>query len=108
MAPRRWLARAVGALALVFAISVSAAPAAQSASPPDPPTTPDLVHVFRVRPVGYASNSALIHICTVPLKASPGFESQRLTECTGIRDSMNTLPSGSVAFLLGDFNFYTG
>ena len=82
--------------------------AGQSSFYPDPPTNLRLVHVFRLRPAGYTSNAALIHIYAVHLKASMGFESNRLTECTGIRDSMNNLPSGSAAFVLGDFNFYTG
>ena len=37
-----------------------------------------------------------------------GFESQRLAEATGLRDSMNALAPGTHAFIMGDFNFYTG
>ena len=67
-----------------------------------------LVHVYRVKPVGYASDAAEFRIYALHLKASTGFESQRLAEATGLRDSMNALAPGTHAMVMGDFNFYTG
>ena len=67
-----------------------------------------LVHVYRVRPVGYASNASDIRLYALHLKASTGFESQRLAECVGLRDSINAVPPGTHCFAIGDFNFYTG
>jgi hypothetical protein len=64
------------------------------------------VHTYRIIPIGYSSAGAVLRIYTAHLKASEGFESQRLAECTGIRDSMNTMPSGTHAFACGDLNFY--
>jgi hypothetical protein len=67
-----------------------------------------LVHMYRIKPVGYAADAAEIDLYAVHLKASMGFESQRLAEATGLRDSMNMLAPGTHAMVLGDFNFYTG
>jgi flagellar hook capping protein FlgD len=67
-----------------------------------------LVHMYRIKPVGYAADAAEIDLFAVHLKASTGFESQRLAEATGLRDSMNALAPGTHAMVLGDFNFYTG
>jgi len=60
-----------------------------------------------VMPVGYSSAAAELRIYSTHLKASQGFESQRLAEATGIRDSMNAMPPGTHAFVTGDFNVYT-
>ncbi len=51
--------------------------------------------------------AAEVRIYAAHLKASTGFESQRLAECTGIRDNMNAMPAGTRAILCGDLNFYT-
>jgi hypothetical protein len=69
-----------------------------------------LVHVYFFRPVGYTSNDAIIHLYAVHLKASSGTtnENQRFAEAAGIRDSMNALPFGTHAAMLGDCNFYSG
>ena len=75
---------------------------------PDSPTNLRYVHVYRLKPVGYSSSAAEFRIYAVHLKASTGYETQRLTEATGIRDSMNALPPGTHAMVVGDFNFYTG
>ncbi len=64
------------------------------------------IHVYRLRPVGYASPSTELRIYTAHLKASTGYESQRLAECIGIRDSLNAMPPGTHAILCGDLNFY--
>ena len=66
------------------------------------------VHVYRLKPVGYSSAAAEFRIYSLHLKASMGFEAQRLAEATGLRDSMNAMPPGTHAFTTGDFNFYTG
>jgi len=75
---------------------------------PNPASLLRYVHVYRLKPVGYVSDAAEFRIYAVHLKASMGFESQRLAECTGLRDSMNAMPAGTHAFICGDFNFYTG
>jgi hypothetical protein len=66
------------------------------------------VHVYRLQPVGYSSGAAEIRIYALHLKASQGFEAQRLAEATGLRDSLNAMPPGTHALVLGDFNFYSG
>jgi|GEM_PF-672707 len=78
----------------------------QSAFYPYPANPLRLVHVFRLRPIGYASAGANLRIYTAHLKASTGYESQRLAECAGLRDSMNTMPVGTHALICGDMNFY--
>ena len=75
---------------------------------PNPANLLRYVHVYRLKPVGYSSDAAEFRIYSVHLKASTGFETQRLAECQGIRDSMNAMPSGTHALICGDFNFYTG
>ena len=67
-----------------------------------------LVHVYRLKPVGYTSSDAEFRLYSLHLKASTGFEAQRLAEATGLRDTMNALPPGTHALITGDFNFYTG
>ena len=66
------------------------------------------VHVYRLQPVGYSGAGAEIRIYALHLKASTGFEAQRLAEATGLRDSLNAVPPGTHCLVLGDFNFYTG
>src|SRR5262245_42978202 len=75
---------------------------------PNPASLLRLVHVYRLKPVGYSSDAAEFRIYSLHLKASMGFEAQRLAEATGLRDSMNAMPPGTHAFIAGDFNFYTG
>ncbi len=79
----------------------------QGAFYPNPANPLRYVHTYRLLPVGYTSAAAVLRIYTAHLKASTGYESQRLAECIGIRDSMNAMPAGSRAFLCGDLNFYT-
>jgi hypothetical protein len=79
----------------------------QSAFYPNPANHLRYVHVYRVMPVGYASPAAELRIYTAHLKASTGYESQRLAECVGIRDHLNAMPQGTHAMLCGDLNFYT-
>jgi endonuclease/exonuclease/phosphatase family metal-dependent hydrolase len=78
----------------------------QSAFYPNPANHLRFIHVYRIRPVGYASPAAGLRLYTAHLKASTGFEAQRLAECIGIRDSMNVMPAGAHAMLCGDMNFY--
>src|SRR5499427_7002034 len=75
---------------------------------PNPASLLRYVHVYRLKPVGYVSDAAKFRIYAVHLKASQGFETQRLAECQGLRDAMNAMPAGTHAFICGDFNFYTG
>ena len=77
---------------------------------PNPANHLRLVHVWRVRPLGYTSGAAEIRFYSVHLKASTGStnEAQRLAEATGMRDSMNAVPAGTHCIALGDFNFYRG
>jgi endonuclease/exonuclease/phosphatase family metal-dependent hydrolase len=74
---------------------------------PNPASLLRYVTVWRLRPVGYAK--AEIRIYSQHLKASSGSanEAQRLAEAAGIRDSMNAVPPGTHAILLGDFNIYS-
>lgn len=75
---------------------------------PNPANLLRYVHVWRLKPVGYASEAAEFRVYSLHLKASLGFEAQRLAECTGLRDTLNALPPGTLALVTGDFNFYTG
>ena len=73
---------------------------------PNPANLLRYVTVWRLKPVGYLSDGAEFRLYSQHLKASTGFEAQRLAECTGIRDSMNAMPAGTHAIVIGDFNFY--
>ena len=74
---------------------------------PNPSNLLRYVHVYRMKPVGYSAAAAELRIYAAHLKASTGYEAQRLAEATGMRDSMNAMPAGTHALALGDFNFYT-
>ncbi len=69
-----------------------------------------LVNEYRVRPAGTASAASEFRILSQHLKASTGSTNvaQRLREATGIRDTMNAYPPGTLAILMGDFNIYSG
>src|SRR5580765_4118751 len=75
---------------------------------PNPANLLRFIHVYRLKPVGYSSGAAEFRVYSMHLKASMGFEAQRLAECTGLRDSLNAMPPGTHALITGDFNFYTG
>ncbi|MFM7230473.1 MAG: choice-of-anchor D domain-containing protein [bacterium] len=75
---------------------------------PNPAQPLRVIHVYRMKLVGYASEAAEFRVYALHLKASTGFETQRLGECTGLRDTLNALPPGTHALVCGDFNFYTG
>jgi len=68
------------------------------------------VNEYRVRPVGYAGSSAELRLYSVHLKASDtsADAEQRAREATGLRDTMNTTPSGSHLIVMGDYNIYSG
>jgi endonuclease/exonuclease/phosphatase family metal-dependent hydrolase len=72
---------------------------------PNPPTQLRLVNVYRLQLVDQPATEFRIY--SQHLKASQGFETQRLGEAVSIRDSMNVCPSGTYAILTGDFNIYT-
>jgi len=67
-----------------------------------------LVNCYRLKPLGYSAASTELRIYSQHLKASMGFETDRLNEAIGIRDSMNAVPPGTHCILTGDFNIYTG
>ena len=80
---------------------------------PDPTTNLRYVTVWRLKPLGYGSDQAEFRVYSQHLKASQGTactgtpcETRRLNECIGIRDSMNAMPAGTHAIVLGDWNFY--
>lgn len=73
---------------------------------PNPANLLRYVVCYRLKPAGYTSGAAEIRVYSQHLKASTGFEAQRLAEATGIRDSMNAMPPGTHGLVLGDFNFY--
>ena len=66
------------------------------------------VHYYRLMPAGYTSPAAEIRVYALHLKASQGFEAQRLAEATGLRDTLNLILPGTHALVMGDYNFYTG
>jgi endonuclease/exonuclease/phosphatase family metal-dependent hydrolase len=72
---------------------------------PNPADPIRFVTCWRLRPTGYAR--AELRVYSTHLKSSTGSEARRLGEATGIRDSMNHMPPGTPALLLGDFNVYT-
>lgn len=74
---------------------------------PNPSNPLRLVHAYRLKLVDYSSPTSELRIYTAHLKASTGFETQRLLECIGLRDSLNAMPIGTRALLCGDLNFYT-
>jgi hypothetical protein len=67
-----------------------------------------LIHYFRLMPVGYSSPAAEIRVYALHLKASTGFEAQRLAEATGLRDTLNGVLPGTHSLVMGDYNLYTG
>ncbi|HVP15616.1 MAG TPA: FlgD immunoglobulin-like domain containing protein [Terriglobales bacterium] len=75
---------------------------------PNPANQLRYIHVYRIKPVGYSSETAELRIYAGHLKASDtaGDRAQRLAECTGLRDSMNAMPAGTHAMICGDMNFY--
>jgi hypothetical protein len=74
---------------------------------PNPAQPLRYIHVYRLKPADYESDACELRIYTGHLKASTGYEEQRLAECIGIRDSMNAMPAGTRALICGDLNFYT-
>ncbi|MDP8202819.1 MAG: T9SS type A sorting domain-containing protein [Candidatus Tenebribacter burtonii] len=49
----------------------------------------------------------LVRFYSCHLKASTGYENDRLEEVTKLRDHLNSLPEGSEFIIVGDMNFYT-
>lgn len=77
---------------------------------PNPANLLRYVHVWRLKPVGYASDAAEFRVYGVHLKASSGSanQAQRLAEAIGLRDSLNAVPPGTHVLVTGDYNFYSG
>jgi hypothetical protein len=75
---------------------------------PDPPTNLRYIHVYRLKPVGYTSDAAEFRIYAVHLKASTGSTNvaARGVEAAGLRDSLNAMPPGTHALVMGDYNVY--
>ena len=75
---------------------------------PNPLDQLRLVHVYRLKPVGYASDAAEFRIYALHLKASSGSANvaQRGAEAAGLRDSLNAMPPGTHALVVGDYNVY--
>jgi endonuclease/exonuclease/phosphatase family metal-dependent hydrolase len=76
---------------------------------PNPLTNLRLVNCYRVKPAGYSAGSAELRIYSQHLKAGTAAQDKtdRRNEAAGIRDSMNAMPPGTHAILMGDFNLYT-
>ncbi len=62
---------------------------------------------YRLRPKPYTASSAEFVVFVVHLKASEGYETDRLAEATRLRAFMNTYPAGTNMVICGDFNVYT-
>jgi endonuclease/exonuclease/phosphatase family metal-dependent hydrolase len=77
---------------------------------PNPDSALRLVDCYRLKPAGYSGEGAELRIYSQHLKASNGSAERtvRFREAVGIRDSMNAMPPGTHAILLGDFNIYYG
>lgn len=77
---------------------------------PNPDSALRLVDCYRLKPTGYSGAGAEFRIYSQHLKASDGATERtvRFREAVGIRDSMNAMPPGTHAILLGDFNIYNG
>ncbi len=65
-----------------------------------------LIYVFRMRPI-HSDSTGDFYIFGMHLKASQGYESNRLAEATIARNYANSLPSGARFIYCGDMNFYT-
>jgi FlgD Ig-like domain len=75
---------------------------------PNPANQLRYVHVYRLKPVGYTSDQAEFRIYALHLKASSGSANvaQRGAEAAGLRDSLNAMPPGTHALVMGDYNVY--
>lgn len=56
---------------------------------------------------GYTSSAATFYVYSSHLKASQGFESDRLAGVTLIRNNADALPAGTHIIYAGDYNMYT-
>jgi endonuclease/exonuclease/phosphatase family metal-dependent hydrolase len=57
--------------------------------------------------VRFTSSSDTIRFYSLHLKASTGYETDRLAEATILRNYLNNLPSGTKFMVMGDYNIYT-
>jgi hypothetical protein len=77
---------------------------------PNPANLLRLIHVYRIKPIGYSATASEIRVYGLHLKASTGSANvaQRAAEAKGLRDTLDALPAGVNALASGDYNFYTG
>lgn len=61
---------------------------------------------WKLQLIGYASPAAALWIYSAHLKASVGFESERLSGAQSLRNNANTLGSGVNIIYAGDLNLY--
>jgi hypothetical protein len=57
--------------------------------------------------VGYGSPAATFYIYSSHLKASQGYENDRLSGATALRNDADALPAGTHIIFAGDYNVYT-
>ncbi len=62
---------------------------------------------FKLRAKPYTSSGAEFVVFVCHLKASTGYETERLAETTRLRNFMNTFPAGTNMIVVGDLNLYT-
>ncbi|MBA4312451.1 MAG: hypothetical protein C0417_07455 [Chlorobiaceae bacterium] len=57
--------------------------------------------------VRFTSSNDTVRFYSLHLKASTGYETQRLAEATILRNHLNNLPAGTKFMVVGDYNIYT-
>ncbi|MBI5475231.1 MAG: hypothetical protein HY964_00675 [Ignavibacteriales bacterium] len=57
--------------------------------------------------VRLTSSNDTVRLYSLHLKASTGFETDRLAEATILRNHLNSLPAGTKFMVMGDYNIYT-
>jgi endonuclease/exonuclease/phosphatase family metal-dependent hydrolase len=57
--------------------------------------------------VRFTSSNDTVRFYSLHLKASTGFETERLAEATILRNHLNNLPAGTKFMVMGDYNIYT-
>lgn len=57
--------------------------------------------------VRFTSSGDTVRLYSLHLKASTGYEDERLAEATILRNHLNSLPAGTKFMVMGDYNIYT-